>query len=191
MPVPPSTTADYGNHLGEILDVLGLDRPTVGASPSARSTRSPCTASGRRRSAPWFSSPHTPGGPGPGRRKRPSATYGRPSGICPLRSSRRSRNAADPAHGSRITGRRRTRRDDDARLPPNRRPPGRDRSAGRGSPRRADDHRRSDTAHLRRRGRTLTRRRRGPGHAHTHPRLDARSHPRRSAYGQPPTTRGI
>jgi len=30
MPVPPSTTADYGNHLGEILDVLGLDRPTVG-----------------------------------------------------------------------------------------------------------------------------------------------------------------
>src|SRR6185369_7213403 len=73
-------------------------------------------------------SPPTPGGPGPGRRKRPSATYGRPSGICPLRSSRRSRNAADPAHGSRITGRRRTRRDDDARLPPNRRPPGRDRS---------------------------------------------------------------
>ena len=99
--------------------------------------------------------------------------------------------AADPAHASRITGRRRTSRDDDAQLPPNRRPPGRDRSGGRGSPRRADDHRRSDTAHLRRRGRTLTRRRRGPGHAHTHPRLDARSHPRRSAYGQPPTTRGI
>ena len=29
-PPPTWTTADYGNHLGEILDVLGLDRPTVG-----------------------------------------------------------------------------------------------------------------------------------------------------------------
>ena len=66
--------------------------------------------------------------------------------------------AADPAHASRITGRRRTRRDDDARLPPNWHPPRRDRSRRRGSPRRADDDHRPHIAHLRRRGRTLTRR---------------------------------
>jgi len=191
MPVPPWTTADYGNHLGEILDVLGLDRPTVGASPSARSTRSPCTASGRRRSGPGSRLRIRRVGRVPvGERDRAPRTADRAGYVRSGRADDREM-AADPAHASRITGRRRTRRDDDARLPPNRRPPGRDRSGGRGSPRRADDHRRSDTAHLRRRGRTLTRRRRGPGHAHTHPRLDARSHPRRSAYGQPRTTRGI
>ena len=68
-PPPTWTTADYGNYS---TCSASTDRPWW-ASPSARSTRSPCTASGRRRSAPWFSSPHTPGGPGPCRRKRPSA----------------------------------------------------------------------------------------------------------------------